>query len=268
MHMSSQASHVHSWRLFASALWFHFFFWKLKLANQKVPDLNLHAFRYFFKSTVGKPLQVWLHVCAWWITAYGFADVSEIAKQSWCLSSFCLYCISRCVGAVVSDKSLRNIRMNVRAFAVAQDPYLQTRGRGQLHWESDISAEQRAAITHQGDEEALQKFSADSYDALNCSIKFVSNHHVTARPLLVARKLGNPELARPRDVFQPQTRIGSVGLTHATWNLPCCWRLRRASALAFPHGCSGMMPLVWLRFAFGCAFQQRFRILLFALRQQ
>jgi hypothetical protein len=28
------------------------------------------------------------------------------------------------------------------------------------------------------------------------------------------------------------------------------------------------MPLVWLRFAFGCAFQQRFRILLFALRQQ
>jgi hypothetical protein len=110
-----------------------FFFWKLKLANQKVPDLNLHAFRYFFKSTVGKPLQVWLHVCAWWITAYGFADVSEIAKQSWCLSSFCLYCISRCVGAVVSDKSLRNIRMNVRAFAVAQNPYLLTRGRGQLH---------------------------------------------------------------------------------------------------------------------------------------
>ena len=111
--------------------------------------------------------------------------------------------------------------MHVRAFAVAQNPYLQIHGRGQLHWESDISAEQRAAITHQGDEEALQEFSADSVDALNCSIKLVSNDHVTPRALLVARKLGNPELARPRDVFQPQTRIGSVGLTHATWNLPC-----------------------------------------------
>jgi hypothetical protein len=55
-----------------------FFFWKLKfnLKNPKVPDLNLHAFRYFFKSRVGKPLQVLLHVCAWWITAYGFAVVS------------------------------------------------------------------------------------------------------------------------------------------------------------------------------------------------
>ena len=68
---------------------------------------------------------------------------------------------------MVSDKSLRNIMVNVRALAVPQNPHLQTRGRGQLHWESDISAGQRAAITHQCDEGALQKFIADNYDALN-----------------------------------------------------------------------------------------------------
>jgi len=60
--------------------------------------------------------------------------------------------------------------MNVRALAVPQNPRLQTRGRGQLHWESDISAGQRAAITHQCDEEALQKFIADNYDALNRAV--------------------------------------------------------------------------------------------------
>ena len=82
--------------------------------------------------------------------------------------------------------------MNVRALAVPQNPHLQTRGRGQLHWESDISAGQRAGITHQGDEEVLQKFIADNYDALN------------TEPLLAVSELGHPELALPRAVFQPQ----------------------------------------------------------------
>ena len=45
---------------------------------------------------------------------------------------------------------VRNIRMNVRALAIERNPELFTRGRGQLHWESDISSEQRAAVTHVG----------------------------------------------------------------------------------------------------------------------
>ena len=128
MHMSSQASHVHSWRLFASALWFHFLFWKLKLANQKVPDLNLHTFRYFFKSTIGKPLQVWLHVCAWWITSWrvcrrvlndlDFLDRVIGAdcvngccslRNAWVLTS---HCLSSCLTLNVASKSDRRRRRN------------------------------------------------------------------------------------------------------------------------------------------------------------
>ena len=103
----------------------------------------------------------------------------------------------------------RNTRMNVRALAVAQNHHLQTRGRGQLHWESDISAEQRAAITHQGDEEALQKFIADNYDALNTEA-------VARRKR--ARESGIGTSTR----CLPATNIGSVGLTQTTRNLPGC----------------------------------------------
>ena len=49
----------------------------------------------------------------------------------------------------------------MRAIAIAENPTLFKRGRGQLRWESDIPEEERTRITHVGDEQALKVFIAE-----------------------------------------------------------------------------------------------------------
>ena len=88
----------------------------------------MHALRYVCKSTAGNPLQVWLHVCAWWITSWrvcrrvlndlDFLDRVIGAdcvngccslRNAWVLTS---HCLSSCLTLNVASKSDRRRRRN------------------------------------------------------------------------------------------------------------------------------------------------------------
>jgi hypothetical protein len=60
------------------------------------------------------------------------------------------------------EAAKRNVKaaqkLNVRALAIHRRPELLSKGRGQLKWEKDISAKDRAKLRHQGDEVALNAF--------------------------------------------------------------------------------------------------------------
>lgn len=66
---------------------------------------------------------------------------------------------------------LKKRTMNVRALAIHKNPTFQKRGRGQLHWETGISANARRRITHTGDEEALQQYISDNFAELDAEAK-------------------------------------------------------------------------------------------------
>ena len=88
----------------------------------------MHALRYVCKSTAGNPLQVWLHVCAWWITSWrvcrrvlndldfldrvigaGCVNGCCSLRNAWVLTS---HFLSSCLPLNVASKSDRRRRRN------------------------------------------------------------------------------------------------------------------------------------------------------------
>ena len=84
----------------------------------------------------------------------------------------------RCRTKSRKRECLKKRTMNVRALAIHKNPTFQKRGRGQLHWETGISAKARRRITHTGNEEALQQYISENFADLDSEAKTLRRHAV------------------------------------------------------------------------------------------
>jgi virulence-associated protein VagC len=62
------------------------------------------------------------------------------------------------------------LRLNVRAIAFERQPEMFTRGRGKMRWEDSVSGKDMKAITHQGDEIALQQYIEEHREELEAEL--------------------------------------------------------------------------------------------------
>ena len=76
---------------------------------------------------------------------------------------------AKVVEATIQDRrrAKKDLYINTRALAIAEQPHLFTRGTGQLLWQGRKSKEERQGITHQGDETTLQAYIRQHSDRLN-----------------------------------------------------------------------------------------------------